>query len=166
MICSVCHEALSGVPSICPFCASPLDGAVRLVDPGPDLIAVIKAVRGLTHLGLKEAKDLVESAPTVLRGNTERIAQALREAGATVEITGAGPVEPSTGERQREVALLSAGSNLIDQIRILREATGLGLKEARDLIQGASKTLARLPSRDAERLYERLRAAGAEVDLR
>ncbi|MDI6857703.1 MAG: 50S ribosomal protein L7/L12 [Dehalococcoidia bacterium] len=65
---------------------------VVLKDMGPNKINVIKAVREVTTLGLKEAKDLVESAPTnvkegVPKEEAEVAATKLREAGATVELT-------------------------------------------------------------------------------
>ncbi|OJB82111.1 50S ribosomal protein L7/L12 [Yersinia ruckeri] len=58
---------------------------------GGNKVAVIKAVRGATGLGLKEAKDLVESAPAVLKegvskDDAEALKKALEEAGASVEI--------------------------------------------------------------------------------
>jgi large subunit ribosomal protein L7/L12 len=64
---------------------------VVLTDAGDKKIAVIKEVRGLTSLGLKEAKDLVESAPKpVLEGvskeEAEKAKEALEGAGGTVEI--------------------------------------------------------------------------------
>ena len=65
---------------------------VVLKDMGPNKINVIKAVREVTTLGLKEAKDLVESAPTnvkegVPKEEAEVAASKLREAGATVELS-------------------------------------------------------------------------------
>ncbi|AEF43395.1 50S ribosomal protein L7/L12 [Serratia plymuthica] len=58
---------------------------------GGNKVAVIKAVRGATGLGLKEAKDLVESAPAVLKegiskDDAEALKKALEEAGASVEV--------------------------------------------------------------------------------
>jgi large subunit ribosomal protein L7/L12 len=58
---------------------------------GANKVAVIKVIRGITGLGLKEAKDLVESAPTnvkegVAKAEAEEIKKKLEEAGATVEI--------------------------------------------------------------------------------
>lgn len=58
---------------------------------GANKVAVIKAVRGATGLGLKEAKDLVESAPATLKGgvskdDAETLKKALEEAGASVEV--------------------------------------------------------------------------------
>lgn len=64
---------------------------VVLTGFGDNKVAVIKAVRGLTGLGLKEAKDAVEGAPTVLKegiskGEAEAAKKELEEAGATAEI--------------------------------------------------------------------------------
>ena len=65
---------------------------VVLTDFGANKINVIKAVRSLTSLGLKEAKDLVESAPTavkeaVAKDDAEAAKKTLEEAGATVDVT-------------------------------------------------------------------------------
>ncbi|AJJ76522.1 50S ribosomal protein L7/L12 [Yersinia pestis] len=64
---------------------------VVLASFGENKVAVIKAVRGATGLGLKEAKDLVESAPAVLKegvnkDEAETLKKSLEEAGASVEI--------------------------------------------------------------------------------
>ena len=64
---------------------------VVLTEAGPQKIQVIKVVRELTSLGLKEAKDLVDSAPTAVlekanKDDAEKAKTALTEAGATVEI--------------------------------------------------------------------------------
>ena len=64
---------------------------VVLADAGANNVAVIKAVRGATGLGLKEAKDLVESAPAALKegiskAEAEALKKELEEAGAKVEI--------------------------------------------------------------------------------
>ncbi|MEP3197840.1 MAG: 50S ribosomal protein L7/L12 [Lentilitoribacter sp.] len=64
---------------------------VMLVEAGSNKIAVIKEVRGLTGLGLKEAKELVESAPKAIKeaiskGEAEEIAKKLEEAGAKAEV--------------------------------------------------------------------------------
>jgi len=64
---------------------------VVLAGFGDNKVAVIKAVRGATGLGLKEAKDMVESAPATLKegvakGEAEELKKALEEAGASVEL--------------------------------------------------------------------------------
>ena len=69
----------------------PTEFSVILKEIGPNKISVIKAVRELTTLGLKEAKDLVESAPVTVKEGFSKdevatVKQKLEEAGATVEI--------------------------------------------------------------------------------
>jgi large subunit ribosomal protein L7/L12 len=64
---------------------------IVLKDAGSEKIAVIKAVRGITELGLKEAKELVDSAPQtikedVAKDDAEEMKKSLEEAGATVEL--------------------------------------------------------------------------------
>jgi large subunit ribosomal protein L7/L12 len=65
---------------------------VIIKEAGPNKINVIKAVREVTTLGLKEAKDLVEAAPATVKeglakAEAEAVAAKLKEAGATVELT-------------------------------------------------------------------------------
>ena len=59
---------------------------VVLTDAGATKIAVIKAVREATGLGLKEAKDLVDAAPKTVKEEAEKLVEALKAAGATVEM--------------------------------------------------------------------------------
>ena len=64
---------------------------MNLVEAGANKVSVIKTVRGITGLGLKEAKDAVEGVPTVLKegvakAEAEEIKKQLLEAGATVDI--------------------------------------------------------------------------------
>jgi large subunit ribosomal protein L7/L12 len=64
---------------------------VHLKDIGPNKINVIKAVREVTTLGLKEAKDLVESTPTnvkeaISKADAEEATKKLQDAGATVQL--------------------------------------------------------------------------------
>lgn len=161
MLCTDCHGEVSGHPERCPFCAAVLAGQVRLVNPGPNKIAVIKALRELTGMGLKEAKDFVESAPAVLRGNPATILRALRDAGAAAETLEA-PVEADPPPTRRSVLLRDTGPNKIAVIKVVREATGLGLKETKDLVESAPQTLS---CADPERVCAELRAAGAQADL-
>ncbi|WP_343154808.1 50S ribosomal protein L7/L12 [Buchnera aphidicola (Pseudoregma panicola)] len=64
---------------------------VFLKSIGPNKISVIKAIRSITNLGLKESKDIVDSAPTIIKENinkkeSEDIKNILEKSGATVEI--------------------------------------------------------------------------------
>ena len=64
------------------------------------------------------------------------------------------------------VVLKDAGATKLAVIKVVREATGLGLKEAKDLVDGAPKTVKEnAPKADAEALKAKLEAAGATVEL-
>ena len=66
-----------------------------------------------------------------------------------------------------DVNLVSAGDKKIQVIKVVRAATGLGLKEAKDLVDGAPKTVkAGLEKADAEKLKKELEAEGATVELK
>jgi large subunit ribosomal protein L7/L12 len=66
-----------------------------------------------------------------------------------------------------DVILKAAGDKKIDVIKAIREISSLGLKEARDLVEGAPKTVKEAASKaDAEAMKKRLEAAGAAVELK
>jgi large subunit ribosomal protein L7/L12 len=80
-----------GAPAEAPAEEEKTEWTVHLKDIGPNKINVIKAVREVTTLGLKEAKDLVESTPTnvkeaISKADAEEATKKLQEAGATVEL--------------------------------------------------------------------------------
>jgi large subunit ribosomal protein L7/L12 len=81
----------------------------------------------------------------------------------------AGGGEAAKVEEQTEfkVVLKSAGSNKIQVIKTVREITGLGLKDAKDLVEGAPKDLKDGVSKaEAEEISKKLKEAGAEVELK
>lgn len=66
-----------------------------------------------------------------------------------------------------DVVLVSAGDKKVEAIKVVRAATGLGLKEAKDLVDGAPKTVKEGVSKaDAEALKKQLEEAGAKVELK
>lgn len=76
----------------------------------------------------------------------------------------AGPSEEKT---DFEVILASAGDKKIEVIKEVRGITGLGLKEAKDLVEGAPKTLKdAAPKAEAEEIKKKLEAVGAKVELK
>ena len=82
----------------------------------------------------------------------------------------AGPVAggAAAAEEKSEfnVVLKEAGATKIAVIKVVKEATGLGLKEAKELVDGAPKTIKEnMPKEEAEKLAESLKAAGATVEL-
>jgi len=91
-------------------------------------------------------------------------------AAAPVAVAAAGPAEAAAEvEEQTEfdVILKSFGSNKIAVIKEVRRITGLGLKEAKDLVEGAPKAIKEATTKDdAEDLKKKLEAAGAEVEIK
>jgi large subunit ribosomal protein L7/L12 len=80
----------------------------------------------------------------------------------------AGPAAPAAVEQTEfTVVLTEAGANKINVIKEVRAITGLGLKEAKDLVEGAPKEVKADVSKDeAEKLKKQLEAAGAKVELK
>jgi large subunit ribosomal protein L7/L12 len=78
--------------------------------------------------------------------------------------TQAAPVEEKTAF---DVILKSAGANKIQVIKVVRAATSLGLKEAKDLVEKAPQTVkSGIPKEDAEKLKKELEGVGAEVEVK
>ena len=89
-------------------------------------------------------------------------------AAAAVVAAAPGAAGASAAEEKSEfnVVLKSAGANKIAVIKVVREATGLGLKEAKDLVDGAPKTVKEnVAKEEADKLAASLKEAGAEVEL-
>jgi large subunit ribosomal protein L7/L12 len=80
----------------------------------------------------------------------------------------AGGAAPAAEEKTEfDVVLQAAGSQKINVIKVVRAATGLGLKEAKDLVDGAPKAIKEgIPKEDAQKLQKELEEAGATVELK
>ncbi len=145
--------------------------SVELRAVGARKIEVIKLVREVTGLGLKEAKDLVEAAPKVVKVGLEltdaqEIAAKLRAAGATAEVVGGGPAPRTVAARASSVTLISFGASKIQVIKLVRDATGLGLKETKELVERAPTVVkVGLSVADAEALVAQLQRAGATAKV-
>ena len=166
----------------CAYCGTPLTiggapsaavGTLRLDECGPNKIQVIKVIRTYTGLGLKEAKDLTESTPCVLTESAdahrlERFRDELHEQRARASINGKSTAFRSapatTGSRPGGAFIEDAGSNKIWVIKVIREATGLGLKESKDIVDSVPCAVGEhLDAAASERLRGQLREAGARV---
>ena len=120
------------------------------------ITAIIEELKTLTVLELADLVHAVEEEFGV------SAAAAVAVAGPAAE---AGPAEEEKTEF--DVILKSAGGNKIAVIKAVREATGLGLKEAKAVVDGAPKAVKEgISKEDAEALKEKLEAAGAEVELK
>ena len=88
-------------------------------------------------------------------------------AAAPVAVAAAGAAAPAEEKDSFDVVLESAGDNKINVIKVVREVTGLGLKEAKDLVEGAPKAVKEgVAKADAEALKKKLEEAGAKVALK
>ena len=86
--------------------------------------------------------------------------------GVVMAAAPAAAAAPAEEKSSFDVTLKAAGEKKIDVIKVVREATGLGLKEAKDLVDGAPKKVKEgLPKADAEALKKKLEAAGATVEM-
>jgi large subunit ribosomal protein L7/L12 len=89
-------------------------------------------------------------------------------AAAPVAVAAAGNGAAAAEEKDSfDVVLEAAGDNKINVIKVVREITGLGLKEAKDLVEGAPKPVKEgAPKAEAEEIKKKLEAAGAKVALK
>jgi len=122
---------------------------------------VIEIIKGMTALELKELKELFEETFGVTAAAPVAVAAAAPAAGAAA-------AAPAAEEQTEfDVILKSAGANKIQVIKVVRELTGLGLKEAKDLVDGAPKPVKEKVSKaDAEAVAAKLKEAGAEVEVK
>ncbi len=91
-------------------------------------------------------------------------------AAAPVAVAAAGPAAAAAPVEEKDefdVVLKEAGDKKINVIKVVRAVTGLGLKEAKDLVDGAPQTVKEaLPKAEAEELKKQLEEAGAKVELK
>ena len=114
---------------------------------------VVDELSGLTVLEIAELSKMLEEQWGV---------------SAAVAVAAAGVAGAAAAEEKSEfdVILEAAGDNKINVIKEVRAITGLGLKEAKDLVDGAPKTVKEgVPAKDAEEMKAKLEAAGAKVKL-
>jgi len=119
-------------------------------------------VESIGRLSLLEASELVKALE-------EKFGVSAAAAAAPAAATGAGAaVAPVVEEKDTfDVVLTAAGANKINVIKVVRELTGLGLKEAKDLVDGAPKPVKEGVSKDdAEKMKKQLADAGASVELK
>lgn len=119
------------------------------------ITALIEEVKGLTVLELSELVHALEEEFGV-------------SAAAMAAPAAGGAAAPAAEEKTEfDVVLKSAGANKINVIKVVKEITGLGLKEAKALVDEAPKTIKEGASKDdAESIKTKLTEAGAEVELK
>jgi len=119
---------------------------------------IIDAIGGMTVLELSDLIKMVETKFDV------KAAARVAVAAAPAAGAGAAPAEEQT---QFDVILKSCGEKKINVIKVVRTITGLGLKEAKDLVEGAPKPVKEAVSKDeAEKMKKELEENGAQVELK
>lgn len=120
------------------------------------ITAIVDSIAELSVLELKELKETIEETFGVT-------AAAVAVAAAPAE-GGAAAADEKT---EFDVVLTDVGANKIQVIKAVREATGLGLKEAKAIVDGAPATVKEaMPTADAEALRAKLTEVGATVELK
>ena len=119
-------------------------------------VQIIEQIKALTIL---ELADLVKA-----------IEEEFGVSAAPVAVAGAAAPAAAAAEEEKtefDVVLKNFGGNKLAVIKVVREITGLGLKEAKELVEGAPKTVKEGASKaDAEAIQKQLTEAGAEVEIK
>jgi large subunit ribosomal protein L7/L12 len=115
---------------------------------------IIEAIKGMTVLELNELVKACEEEFGV-------------SAAAPVAVAGVAAAPVAEEKTEFDVVLASAGAEKIKVIKVVRELTGLGLKEAKEVVDGAPKTLKEGVSKeDAEAIKAKLAEVGATVEIK
>ena len=118
---------------------------------------IIEAISGMTVLDVAELVKKME----------EKFGVSAAAPVAVAAVGGAAAAAPAEAKTEFTVVLASAGANKINVIKEIRTITGLGLKEAKDLVEGAPKTVKEgVAKADADNMKKVLEAAGAKVELK
>lgn len=122
-------------------------------------MADVKAIaEQLVNLTVKEVQEL----STILKDE-----YGIEPAAAAVVVAGGGGAAAAEEKTSFDVVLKSGGGNKLAVVKLVKELTGLGLKEAKDLVDGAPGTLKEGVSKEeAASLKEKLVEAGAEVEIK
>ena len=122
------------------------------------ITAIVEEIKSLTILELNELVKAVEEEFGV------SAAAPVAVAGAGAAAAAAAPVEEKT---EFDVILTGFGDKKLGVIKVIREITGLGLKEAKDMVEGCPKAVKEGVSKDeAEKIKAQLVEAGATVDIK
>ena len=119
---------------------------------------ILDAIASKTVLEISELIKMME----------EKFGVSAAAAAVAVAPAAGGAAAPAAAEKSEfDVVLAAVGSNKIAVIKAVREITGLGLKEAKDLVEGAPKAVKEGAAKaEAEDLKKKLEAAGAKVELK
>ena len=118
---------------------------------------ILDAIAGMTVLDLSE----------LIKEMEEKFGVSAAAAAVAVAAPAAGAAAAVEEQTEFTVMLLAAGEKKVEAIKVVRAATGLGLKEAKDLVDGAPKAVKEgINKADAEALKKQLEEAGAKVEVK
>jgi len=118
-------------------------------------LSILEEIKGLTIL---EMNDLVKALEEEF---------GVSAAAPVAMVGGAAPAAAAEEKTEFDVILAGAGAKKLDVIKVVREITGLGLKDAKDLVESAPKAIKEgLSKADAEALQKQLTDVGASVELK
>ncbi len=122
-----------------------------------DKLSVQEIIDAVKELSVLELADLVSAAEEEFGVS----------AAAGVAVVAAGPAEAAEEKTEFDVELTEVGAEKIKVIKVVREITGLGLKEAKDMVESAPKVLKEAVSKDeADELVKKLEEVGAKATLK
>ena len=118
---------------------------------------ILDAIASMSVLEVSELIKMME----------EKFGVSAAAAAVAVAAPAGGAAAPAEEKSEFDVVLKEIGANKVQVIKAVRELTGLGLKEAKDLVDGAPKTVKEgLAKADAKEAQKKLEAAGAKVELK
>nr|MBF0681094.1 50S ribosomal protein L7/L12 [Pseudomonas sp.] len=118
---------------------------------------ILDAIAGMTVLDLSE----------LIKEMEEKFGVSAAAAAVAVAAPAGAAAAPAEEKTEFDVVLLEAGANKVSVIKVVRELTGLGLKEAKDAVDGAPKAVKEAVSKDdAEAAKKKLEEAGAKVEIK
>ncbi|WP_168123559.1 50S ribosomal protein L7/L12 [Paenibacillus sp. HB172176] len=116
--------------------------------------AILEAIKGMTVLELNDLVKAIEEEFGVT-------------AAAPVAVAAGGGAAEAAAQSEFDVILTSAGGSKINVIKVVREITGLGLKEAKDLVDSAPKAIKeKVAQEEADAVKAKLEEAGASVEVK
>jgi large subunit ribosomal protein L7/L12 len=119
---------------------------------------ILDAIASMTVLELSQ----------MIKEMEEKFGVSAAAAAVAVAAPAAGPAAPAVEEKTEfDVILTACGENKVNVIKVVRAVTGLGLKEAKDLVDGAPKAVKEgIPKADAEALKKQIEEAGGKADVK
>jgi len=121
-------------------------------------LSIAELIEAVKELSVLELNELVKAAEEEF---------GVSAAAGVVVAAGAGPAEATEEKTEFDVELTEAGAEKIKVIKIVREITGLGLKEAKELVDGAPKIMKeQAPKAEADEIVKKLAEVGAKVTLK